>query len=190
MKGANVVIMKYPVAIHKEANSVYGVSVPDIEGCFSFGDTLEEAMSNTREAICNHLEILAEDGFLAPEARPFDDYVNAPNSLSAHWAYVDVDISVLSPKAKVPSLDERLALSPDSAFDFSSEDVQWLNEPSICDDHKTVLTTRQNGRPAAVMRLEDFHAYEETANLMASPKNASRLSQAIAEIEARHIKKE
>ncbi len=54
----------------------------------------------------------------------------------------------------------------------------------VNDDHKPVLITRQNGKPAIVMSLEDFKAYEETAYLMASPKNAARLNQAIAEVEA------
>ncbi|MCP5244224.1 MAG: type II toxin-antitoxin system prevent-host-death family antitoxin [Burkholderiales bacterium] len=54
----------------------------------------------------------------------------------------------------------------------------------VNDDHKPILITRQNGKPAVVMSLEDFHAYEETAYLMASPKNAERLNQAIAEVEA------
>jgi len=54
----------------------------------------------------------------------------------------------------------------------------------VNDDHKPVLITRQNGKPAVVMSLEDFQAYEETAYLMASPKNAARLNQAIAEVEA------
>ncbi|MGB5407902.1 MAG: type II toxin-antitoxin system prevent-host-death family antitoxin [Thiogranum sp.] len=54
----------------------------------------------------------------------------------------------------------------------------------VNDDHKPVLITRQNGKPAIVMSLEDFKAYEETAYLMASPKNAERLNQAIAEVEA------
>ena len=54
----------------------------------------------------------------------------------------------------------------------------------VNDDHKPVLITRQNGKPAVVISLEDFQAYEETAYLMASPKNAERLNQAIAEIEA------
>ena len=54
----------------------------------------------------------------------------------------------------------------------------------VNDDHKPVLITRQNGKPAVVMGLEDFHAYEETAYLMASPKNAERLNQAIAEVNA------
>ncbi len=35
-----------------------------------------------------------------------------------------------------------------------------------------------------VMSLEDFKSYEATAYLLASPKNAGRLSQAIAEVEA------
>lgn len=53
----------------------------------------------------------------------------------------------------------------------------------VNDNHKPVMITRQNGKPAVVISLEDFQAYEETAYLMASPKNAERLNQAIAEVE-------
>lgn len=52
------------------------------------------------------------------------------------------------------------------------------------DDHTPLLVTRQNGSPAVLMSLKDFNAYEETAYLMASPKNAERLNRAIAEVEA------
>ena len=54
----------------------------------------------------------------------------------------------------------------------------------VNDDHTPILITRQNGKPAVVISLEDFHAYEETAYLMASPKNAERLNASIAELEA------
>ncbi|MCW4630577.1 MULTISPECIES: type II toxin-antitoxin system Phd/YefM family antitoxin [Marinomonas] len=54
----------------------------------------------------------------------------------------------------------------------------------VNDDHKPVLITRQGGKPAVLISLEDFQAYEETAYLMASPKNAARLNEAIAEMEA------
>jgi len=57
----------------------------------------------------------------------------------------------------------------------------------VNEDHNPLLITRQNGKPAVVMSLDDFHSYEETAYLMASPKNAERLSQAIAEVEAGKI---
>ncbi|HSP58037.1 type II toxin-antitoxin system prevent-host-death family antitoxin [Halomonas sp. TRM85114] len=53
----------------------------------------------------------------------------------------------------------------------------------VNDDHVPVLITRQNGKPAIVMSVEDFKSYEETAYLMASPRNAQRLNEAIAEVE-------
>jgi antitoxin YefM len=53
----------------------------------------------------------------------------------------------------------------------------------VNDDHVPIMITRQNGKPAVLISLEDFKSYEETIYLMASPKNAMRLNQAIAEIE-------
>jgi antitoxin YefM len=54
----------------------------------------------------------------------------------------------------------------------------------VNEDHVPIMITRQNGKPAVIISLEDFKSYEETAYLMASPKNAARLNRAIAEIEA------
>ena len=65
---------------------------------------------------------------------------------------------------------------------FRSRLASVLNR--VNEDHQPVLITRQNGKPAVVISLEGFKAYEETAYLMASPKNAARLNQATAEIEA------
>ncbi len=55
---------------------------------------------------------------------------------------------------------------------------------SVNEDHKPVLITRQNGKPAIVISVEDFESYQETAYLMQSPKNAQRLNEAMADIEA------
>lgn len=54
----------------------------------------------------------------------------------------------------------------------------------VNDDHAPVLITRQNGSPAVLIALEDFHAYEETAYLMTSPPNARRLRRAVRQLEA------
>ncbi len=54
----------------------------------------------------------------------------------------------------------------------------------VNDDHQPVLITRQNGKPAILISVEDFKSYEETAYLMASPKNAERLNRAINELES------
>ncbi len=48
--------MKIRIAIHKDPTSVYGVTIPAIPGCFSYGDTINEAIDNTKEAIRFHLE--------------------------------------------------------------------------------------------------------------------------------------
>ena len=49
----------------------------------------------------------------------------------------------------------------------------------VNDDHAPVLITRQQGKPAVLMSLEDFSAWEETAYLLRSPENARRLKGAI-----------
>ena len=54
----------------------------------------------------------------------------------------------------------------------------------VNDDHCPILITRQKGRPAVLLSLDDYKSYEETAYLMRSPRNAERLNAAIAELEA------
>ena len=58
----------------------------------------------------------------------------------------------------------------------------------VNDDHQPVLITRQKGKPAVLISLEDFQSYEETAYLMASPKNAERLNQAIEQVKVGEAK--
>ncbi|MFC0678009.1 type II toxin-antitoxin system Phd/YefM family antitoxin [Lysobacter korlensis] len=54
----------------------------------------------------------------------------------------------------------------------------------VCEDHEPIIITR-NGQQAVVMlSLEDYNAMEETAYLLRSPKNAKRLMDSIAELEA------
>jgi antitoxin YefM len=53
----------------------------------------------------------------------------------------------------------------------------------VNNDHAPVVVTRQNAKAAVVISLEDYNAYEETAYLMSSPKNANRLNKSIQEIE-------
>lgn len=56
---------------------------------------------------------------------------------------------------------------------------------SVTNDHAPVLITRDKGKPAAVlMSLEDFASYEETRHLLRNPRNAGRLMEAVAELDA------
>lgn len=59
----------YPAVFHPEEKG-YSVFIPDIEGCFSQGDTLEEAYEMATDAIGLCLESCFSDGKVAP--RPSD----------------------------------------------------------------------------------------------------------------------
>jgi predicted RNase H-like HicB family nuclease len=52
----------YIALIHKDADSDYGVSFPDLPGCISAGSTLDEARTMATEALGLHLEGLNQDG--------------------------------------------------------------------------------------------------------------------------------
>lgn len=49
------------------ADGVFAVLFPDLPGCNSQGDTLEEAVSMAAEALASYLECLADDGDAIPE---------------------------------------------------------------------------------------------------------------------------
>lgn len=58
--------MTYPIAIKHEPGKACGVQVPDLPGCFSAGDTLDEAISNSAEALAFHIEGLLDAGEKIP----------------------------------------------------------------------------------------------------------------------------
>jgi len=56
----------YPAKFHKEDNS-YWVEFQDLEGCYSDGVTLEEAVKNSQEALSAHLAYLLDKDLPIPE---------------------------------------------------------------------------------------------------------------------------
>ena len=91
--------MLIPVAIHKDTDSLYGVTVPDIPGCFSAGETIEEALSNTREAIVFDLEGMLEEGeAVTVSTRQIEELAQEADYAGATWALIDVDLQRLSLK--------------------------------------------------------------------------------------------
>jgi antitoxin YefM len=58
------------------------------------------------------------------------------------------------------------------------------NIDRVNDDRISILITRQTGKSAVLMSLDDYKSYEETAYLAKSPKNLERLNAAIADLEA------
>lgn len=56
----------YPAVFHSEES--FWVEFPDLEGCVSDGDSLEEAMENAQEAMGLYLAALLEEGKVLPAA--------------------------------------------------------------------------------------------------------------------------
>ena len=93
--------MRYPIAIEPgDATHAYGVVVPDLPGCFSAGDTLDEAIANAPEAIALWLEAVVERGEVAPAAKSFETHRENPELKGWIWAVVEVDLARLTDKAE------------------------------------------------------------------------------------------
>jgi|APFre7841882590_1041340.scaffolds.fasta_scaffold78698_1 predicted RNase H-like HicB family nuclease len=93
-KGCN---MRYPVAIEPGTETeAFGVVVPDLPGCFSAGDTMEEAMAKTEEAIAAWIETALDLGQDIPQPSSVDALRKKHKEWKAWvWAVVKVDPAVL-----------------------------------------------------------------------------------------------
>jgi len=93
--------MRYPIAIEPgDAKHAFGVVVPDLPGCFSAGDTLDEAITNAAEAIALWMEERIESGELPPKAKPIEAHRKNRAWKGWVWAIVDVDLSRVADKAE------------------------------------------------------------------------------------------
>jgi len=54
----------------------------------------------------------------------------------------------------------------------------------VCDDHEPIIITRNGQQAVVMMSLDDFKSLEETSYLLRSPKNAKRLLESIANLQA------
>lgn len=105
----------YPVVLHKDTSSDYGVTVPDLPGCFSAGRTLDEALAMAREAIELHLEGLLEDGQPLPDPGDLEQHQSDPAYTGGTWAVVAIEsahlrlrsqrLSITMPQRLVESVD-------------------------------------------------------------------------------------
>ncbi len=59
--------MFYSVVVHTAEEGGFWVEVPALPGCYSQGETVEEALRNVREAIALYLEALRDEGRDVPK---------------------------------------------------------------------------------------------------------------------------
>lgn len=91
--------MKFPVVLHKDPDSDYGVTLPDVPGCFSAGCTVDEALDNAKEALALHFEGLVADGEALPQPQAIDQHLNNPGYAGGVWAVIEFDVTPYLGKA-------------------------------------------------------------------------------------------
>ncbi|HRD44915.1 MAG TPA: type II toxin-antitoxin system HicB family antitoxin [Caulobacter sp.] len=98
----------YIALIHKEPDSDYGVSFPDLPGCISAGLTLDEARAMAEEALALHLEGMIEDGEAIPEPSSMEEVMADRENRDA------VAILVPAPAQSVKSVRVNITLPEDT----------------------------------------------------------------------------
>jgi predicted RNase H-like HicB family nuclease len=87
--------------IHKEADSDYGVSFPDLPGVVTAGNNLDDARRMAGEALTLHVEGLIEDGEQLPEPSSLEMVMADPDNRDG----VAILVSVATPMRKAVRLN-------------------------------------------------------------------------------------
>ncbi|HIJ80511.1 MAG TPA: type II toxin-antitoxin system HicB family antitoxin [Desulfuromonadales bacterium] len=88
--------MLFPVVIHKDHESDYSVTIPDMPGCFTAGKTIEAAVLNIQDAVECHYTGEPE----LPVASSVDHWLNDTDYAGGTWLLVNVDLSRINVKSK------------------------------------------------------------------------------------------
>ncbi len=97
----------YIALIHKDADSDYGVSFPDLPGVITAGSNLDEARKLAAEALAFHLEGLAEDGEAAPEPSTLEEIMSVRENMDG------VAVLIAAPATEVKSIRINVTMPAD-----------------------------------------------------------------------------
>jgi len=88
--------VRYPIAIEPgDESTAFGIVVPDLLGCFSAGDSLEEAMTGVEEAAVAWLDATLDSGGAIPAPSDLDDVRRNPEFSGWTFGVISVDPAVL-----------------------------------------------------------------------------------------------
>ena len=89
--------MRYPVAIETGTDTAaFGVVVPDLPGCFSAGETMEDAMAQAEDAIVAWIETALDAGQAVPQPSGVEMLRKKHKEWKGWvWAVVTVDPAAL-----------------------------------------------------------------------------------------------
>lgn len=114
--------MRYIALIHKDPDSAYGVSFPDMPGCFSAGETIDEAVRNAVEALSGHVRMLEADGDPVPSARDFDQIMADPDLSEDRAGAMTTVIPLVRDRGSTTRINISLDLGLLEAIDAAARD--------------------------------------------------------------------
>jgi predicted RNase H-like HicB family nuclease len=83
-------MLSYIALIHKDADSDFGVSFPDLPGCVTAGASLDDARKMAAQALALHIEGLAADGEQIPEPSSLEAIMSDKDNRDGVATLVDV----------------------------------------------------------------------------------------------------
>ena len=84
--------MRYPIAIEPGGEkAAYGVIVPDLPGCFSAGDTLDEAIVGAEEAAAAWIDAALDAGEAIPPPTNLDAVRQRPDYAGWIFGVITID---------------------------------------------------------------------------------------------------
>lgn len=88
--------MRYPIFIEPGTEATaFGVVVPDLPGCFSAGDTLDEAITNAEEAAAAWIDAALDAGEAIPPPSSTDVLVARPEFTGWMVGVIHIDPALL-----------------------------------------------------------------------------------------------
>ena len=88
--------MRYPIAIEPGTETTaFGVIVPDLPGCFSAGDTLDEAMAGAEEAAAAWIDAALDAGSAIPRPSSLEALRRLPDYTEWTFGVITLDPALL-----------------------------------------------------------------------------------------------
>jgi predicted RNase H-like HicB family nuclease len=81
----------YWAIVFKEPETDFWITIPDLPGCFSNGETADDAIANMREAVLLHVETMKERGMELPPPRGEAEILKSEN-LPAFFKTCEIEI--------------------------------------------------------------------------------------------------
>lgn len=92
---------RYPIAIEPgDETTAFGVVAPDLPGCYSAGDTLDEALAGVEEAAAAWIDATLDAGGDVPPPSDLDTVRRNPNFAGWLFGVITLDPALLDDRAE------------------------------------------------------------------------------------------